>query len=324
MEAVLCSCPVDISTFDGTSFDGYIVDGEACCRFCFDTVIGAHIHQGCLSQAVSITAGAGSYATVVSRIEYAQQEPSVGASSPTPVEVEQALSVKTIQYKGMSACSVPSGKSYRVSGSYLFVDKVKPFVDGVVRAVSHVCTIVISEVCAECCGYVGTESGARRWTISHAHSLSYVGHQIGHCILLLLSLISCIMVHHVFPKYFGAHIDGSCGHGLFQSVVQGIGVGELGDGFSDTCWLLVIIHHLSQSCGHTSCGRLSRGAVSLVINGTFGIVGVSLVPGGGHQCGYSMLGALYLPASRSPLGGSAPAYVVVNEELDLVGISLQP
>ena len=88
--------------------------------------------------------------------------------------------------------------------------------------------------------------------------------------------------------------------------------------------MLVEVHHLGQCCGHAPRGRPGGFAVALVIVGALRVVGLALVPGGGHQSGHCVLRALQPSARCSPLLGCASLDAMVIKELYLVGITLQP
>ena len=206
---------------------------------------------------------------------------------------------------------------------YLVVNHVEPVVDEVIVAFSYVAAVIVSEVVGV---GISAEVGTRRGAPTHFDRLSAIEHQVGDgrvlsiCVSYVLPGIS---VAHVVPVNNAVARNGRSRDGFLSAVVHGVGVGMSRNDGLCLIRVSVEVHYLSHSGCRTTCSGIVLSAVLLLVVFWAGdVVWASLVPSGGEEFAHAVLGAANLVALLDE--GRARLYVVVNDELDLVGIELQP
>ncbi|CCZ15227.1 unknown [Prevotella sp. CAG:487] len=316
VEAVGLSRPVDVvAEYLVAPYLG-VVDGH------HSRVVSLHSvrqtqYESLLSHGVAVAARACPDAAVVSGVEYLYAEVAVAAASPSPVEVEKAVSVVSVHHEGVRSSRRRTGESDGMTGGYLVVDKVGPLVQGVVAAVLGVRGVVISEVFCQRLSAVETRS--RRRTVAHLDSRSHIHHQLRHGVLLHVGALSVVYVGHVRPVYLRPLGNG--GHAYLMSVaVERIARYALHHRVGP----LVEVHHLRESRRHASRrAAVALRSVRVVVARAQQIVGVALVPAACHErlYGVAHLLRLHLPGFPfSRLFGHALAV----EPVDELQIALQP
>ena len=133
---------------------------------------------------------------------------------------------------------------------------------------------------------------------------------------------AAVRVAHVLPVNLRVLGHGAGRHRLLRAVGERIGVGVRGNLSLRLVGVFVEVDDLCHRRGGASRSGQCPRAVLLVVLRASQVVGVALVPARHHQLGDAVLCGLHLVAFLD--AGVAGLDVVVDDELYLVGIELQP
>ena len=200
---------------------------------------------GVLTHIVSVSRAAGTDAVVVGGIQGAEQEVTVIHTLPSPVHVEVAVAVITVNDELMASCRRLSTVDDRSSADHFRIDDAVPLIGRIIISLDVFHRVAVAEIVSQRRCY--SFGGCSRTVVGvvHQYACSAELHQGGYGIVLSCGGVIAVAVYDVVPVYAcdrdGIHLDLGTGRRERRNLLNGL------------CRVAVVVHHLCHRRCHATC-----------------------------------------------------------------------